>query len=50
MCTHRDNISVYWAHLHHISMVWLVPPYGGIVIDVQDSDVHLNKVRSRGEW
>lgn len=28
-------------------MVWLVSPHWGVVIDVQDGDVHLNKVGVR---
>lgn len=44
-CTYRDNIGVNWAHLHHVGVIRLVSPHGGIVVDVKDGDVHLNKAR-----
>lgn len=40
--THRDDISVDRTHLNYVGIIWLVSPHGGIVVDVQDGDVHLN--------
>ena len=38
---HRQDVRVHGTHLHHVGVVWLVAPAGGVVVDVQDGDVHL---------
>lgn len=41
--THRYDVSVNWALFHHIGVIRLIRPLGGVVIDVQDGDVNLSK-------